>query len=100
MSWKIWYDDSTTFSSDDGSPHEAPVDGIVCISERFANGRLEVHHGHDYYRWMGDCWAMGNQASLERWLRKTDTLIKFGRYTAQAVYKKALEDASGGRVCI
>lgn len=51
--WRIWYDDGTTFTDDDGSPFEAPPLGVVCITQRtddehHSTGH-ELVHLFDYY---------------------------------------------------
>ena len=92
--WTVWYDDGATHSSADGTPESAPLDGVQAITEHFENGTSEIHEGHDYYYWTGDCWAYGNLASLERWLRRELPNLKFGRFTSNAVHLKAVEEAS------
>lgn len=93
--WKIWYDDGTKFSSNDGSPEQAPQDGIQAIVERKENGNVGVYEGHEYYWWTGDCWAHGGLNSLERWLRAICPGVKFGRFTENAIHKAIMEEIHG-----
>jgi len=48
--WRIFYDDGSTFSSDDGAPHEAPPTGFICAVGRDESGRRYIMHGWDFYR--------------------------------------------------
>ncbi len=63
--WAIWYDDDTTFSSEDGSWEDAPREGVQVVCFRhdppyrtFVTGRDEYlhpeHGGVKYGRWMDD----------------------------------------------
>ena len=93
--WKIFYDDETTFSSDDGKPEIAPLDGIVVILERYDNKTFNIIFGHEFYFWNGDCWSYGGLASLERWLRKILPLVKYGRFTKNEIYKNLFKSVYG-----
>ena len=93
MKWCIYYDDGCTFSSDDGTAEEAPVDGVQVVVEWFDNGNVKIHEGSDYYWFTGDGWAYGNVSSLDRWLRVMCPQVKFGRFTRNAVYEAAIRDA-------
>lgn len=95
MNWRIYYDDGSTFSSEDGLPEEAPLDGIQGIAQEKDNGVKEFHEGFEYYYWMDDCWAHGRINSLERWLRKVLPALKYGRFTSNKIHKKAMEDLYG-----
>ncbi len=91
--WKIWYDDGSTFSSDDGSPEEAPVDGILAILEKLTNNTILNHHGNEFYYWSGENWYAGNQASLERWMRVELPALKFGRWTKSSIWKEVIAES-------
>lgn len=95
MRWKVYYDDGTTFSSDDGSAEKAPLDGVQAVVQYHPNGRNEVLEGHDYYWWTGDCWAYGRVNDLERWLRAMCPGVKFGRFTRTAIHQRIMGDLYG-----
>ncbi len=95
--WRIYYDDGSTFSFEDGPAEDAPLDGVQVIVERFENGNVQIHEGCDYYYWTGDCWAYGAINDLERWLRGVFPKLKYGRFTRNDVHKRAVREANGGR---
>lgn len=86
--WRLYYDDGTTFSSEDGAPDEAPLDGVVGVGEEDDTGRRQTYWGADYYFWTGDGWAGGNIADLERWLRRVLPQLKYGRWAPQTLWQK------------
>lgn len=88
--WKIWYDDGTTFSSADGTPSQAPLDGIVGIVEWHDDKAQRPYWGSDFYHWTGDGWRAGNQADLERWLRGFCKEVKYGRWIPQTLWDKII----------
>lgn len=96
--WRIYYDDGTVFADTDGSPEDAPMDGVQAIVEWKANGNVLVLEGHEYYWWTGDCWAQGGLNSLERWLRAFAPGVKFGRFTRDAIHKKIMREVDASRV--
>lgn len=56
IDWRIYYADASTFSSDDGSAHEAPAFGVQAICQRDADVGLETLHAFDYYLYMDGRW--------------------------------------------
>lgn len=46
--WRIFYADGMQFSSRDGSWAEAPVYGVIVVSEEI-DGQKRLIHGHQYY---------------------------------------------------
>ncbi|MHA2066384.1 MAG: hypothetical protein ACXABY_18590 [Candidatus Thorarchaeota archaeon] len=91
MRWKIYYDDGTTFSNEEGTPESAPLDGVLCIVEK--QDQVQVYYGFDFYYWTGENWAAGYQAALERWLRGVLPDLKYGRWTRTSIYKQAMKAA-------
>tara|TARA_R110000787_G_scaffold36714_7_gene93588 strand:+ start:18895 stop:19230 length:336 start_codon:yes stop_codon:yes gene_type:complete len=47
--WRIFYDDGSTFSSLDGEPHEAPARGFICALGYDERGKRYIMHGWDHY---------------------------------------------------
>lgn len=89
MIWCVYYDDGSTFSSDDGAPEDAPLDGVLGIGQVDDDGRKNRFWGQDFYFWTGDGWAAGNQADLERWLRGTFPRLKYGRWAPNSIWRRA-----------
>lgn len=96
--WIIWYDDGSSFSSDDGAPHEAPRDGVQVITAADdACGRL-LWHSADYYCWQDGEWVMHNLIGLMDYLRQpgVEKIVLQGRGIAyqrfRSVYRAADED--------
>ena len=96
--WKIWYDDSTTFSSEDGNPEDAPMDGVQAILQWLPNGNYEIITTSDYYWWVEDRWVGSGLAGFERYLRKRDRLevvVIFGRWTSSLLFEKITKQVNG-----
>lgn len=47
--WTIIYSDGTTFSSEQGSPEEAPPFGVICIPQPDPDNGRNIMHGWDWY---------------------------------------------------
>ena len=50
--WRIYYLDGTTYSSDDGSPYDAPALGVLVIRSIKSNGEPWLVRGSDFYVWI------------------------------------------------
>lgn len=60
MKWRIYYDDGTIFSSDQGTESEAPGVGVVCIVQPEPRAGREVMQKWDWYYWhetYGEWWG-------------------------------------------
>lgn len=78
--WCIYYDDGSTFDSDDGPFENAPADGVICIVNRVAD-KIEFLAGADYYvRFAEDGSIIGTE-DIDQFVRKLGW-VKFGRYTS------------------
>lgn len=86
--WIIWYDDGSTFTSDDGSPEIAPLDGILGIREWDDEGNTARYLARDYYEWTGDGWRTGDLTDLEKWLRKDRPSLKYGRWAPHGIWQR------------
>jgi hypothetical protein len=68
--WIIWYDDGSSFSSDDGEPAAAPRDGVQVVTcADIGSGRL-IWHGSDFYCWQDDEWVPRSLLGLMDYLRE------------------------------
>ncbi len=93
--WIIYYDDGGTFSSDEGSPEEAPLDGIQVIADKL-DGQPQYLFDRDFYYWTGDMWVHGYQRDFECWVRSIAKQIKYGVVTSKENYDGILKEALGG----
>lgn len=86
MKWRIWYDDGSTFSNEDGRPQDAPGRGLICIvqvDERTGRRRLTG----DYYVWMLGRWFSVDLFGLWDYLSKQGMkVVKFGRFASYTRY--------------
>ena len=39
MTWTLWYEDGSTFTSEEGTPNDSPMWGLICIGQPGAAGR-------------------------------------------------------------
>lgn len=93
MRWKLYYDDLTTFSSEDGIWEAAPTDGVLFLNRWDADGTIETI-SHDFY--FNHDGVMQGTEHLGPLLRKLG-FIKFGRWAnterLEAVRTMANKDA-------
>ena len=91
--WRIYYDNGSTFGSDDGPWAEAPLDGVACIVRVDGEGTEFICGGDHYLRFDDD----GTIAAIdiEPFLRSLG-VVKFGRMTSnkrhEAIMRRARED--------
>lgn len=100
--WKIFYSDESTFSSEEGSPLEAPSFGILVIVQSDSGevdsvGR-EVLNRWDWYFYeptRGEWWGCDLQGLLDRLLHNLPTVaVKQGRSVHNSLYKKVVNKAT------
>ena len=96
MKWKIFYEDGTTFTDQDGTPFEAPTSGVlVVICENDEVGRVLVY-GQSYYFWWqehGQWWA-GNIIGMFDYLNRPGAKkVLFGREVPGKDWNKAIDEA-------
>jgi len=54
MQWCIYYEDGSTFSDEDGAPHESPVWGCVALAQPALDSSDKIMVNADYYLWRPD----------------------------------------------
>lgn len=93
-SWKIYYDDGSTFNNFQVSAIDAPSFGVICIV--FPDdlvGRIILHR-HDWYYWIPSegRWSGGDiHGLLDRLLHNLGTIaIKQGRSTSNATFRQIM----------
>ena len=89
MSWKIWYDDETSYASWDGLPEDAPAEGVQMIAEKRA-GRTLLHNMGEVYIWDGVGWESASEAK-ENW--PEGTVVLRGRLMDTKKFKTLREEA-------
>lgn len=62
--WKIWYEDGSAFSSDDGEPWESPPLGVVVIAQPRHDTDILIDRTHYIYREDENCWAVHDLLGL------------------------------------
>lgn len=89
MNWRIYYDDGTTFSNDDGLPEDAPGYGVLAITQ---DGEDEILASQDFYIYRSDygCWIEVKTEGLIDHIVTAAHLVravKAGRTVPKSVYK-------------
>lgn len=69
--WCVFYADGSVYSSTNGLPENAPMDGVGAISHIY-EGEKFLHNGGDYYVWNGIIWICLN---IIRDKQITDTIL-------------------------
>ena len=105
MQWKIYYHDpnaperTTTYSSDDGSPADAPEFGVICIVQPIWGGRERTQlRGGKYYAVDEEGkWVTFNEDGLQD--RKDNRIpyyhLKEGRWINDDRYGEVITKAYG-----
>lgn len=103
-SWCIYYDDGSTFSSEQGSPEDSPVAGAVLVLQPRVYGRNFVGRGEPFFLYRSDLgeWFACDLAGLLDQLSHFAPLItcvRVGRWMATdawvAVQQQADHDLRG-----
>jgi hypothetical protein len=85
MDWKIFYEDGSTFSSEDGSPTDAPALGIQVIVQNDPDSGRYNQSGSDYYVYRDGRWWGVDIFGLFDFLIHHSP-VKFGRTTDNETY--------------
>jgi len=94
--WRIYYDDGSTFSSDDGLPEDAPGYGVLAIEQDREN---TVLCSQDFYLFRNDygCWI---EVHIEGLIDHLVTsahhvrAVKAGRTVPLSVFKSVLANVA------
>lgn len=97
--WIVFYEDGSTFASDDGEPSDAPKDGVIVVSVADITTGRTLWHSADYYCWHREGeWVPHNQRGLDYYLAQEDEPgIYLAGYTIpnarwQEIYRQAVDD--------
>lgn len=94
VSWRIYYDDGTTFDSDDGPPHLAPKRGVQAIVRDDPQTGFMVLEGHDHYWWEHDQWVGGDKYGFFDYLSRSGRkVVLFGRSIRREEYERIVNEA-------
>ena len=110
--WCIFYEDGTTYSSDQGHPEDAPgSSAVVAIAQllndnyrnpsegprlrRVAGGDYDpVTEGQDFFIFREGQWFASNLVGLAWYFQEPGyKVVKMGRWVPQAVYSEVMDRA-------
>jgi hypothetical protein len=91
-SFRIYYDDGTTFDSEDGPFEDAPSDGVICIVWRHGD-ITEFLAGADYYVRFAEDGSFIATGEIGPLLRRLCPWLKFGRYTSHRNQERIMNRA-------
>lgn len=97
IDWVIYYEDGSSFTSENGEPGLAPRDGVQVVAVRDDRTDKLIWHSFDFYCWQGE-WVPRNEAGLYDYLRqpgKEKIVLQargIGYRKFVSLYEKALED--------
>lgn len=90
MEWCVYYEDESSFSSDDGAPHEAPRRGVLVVANEDAEVGKVLHHRGDFYIWNHGHWLPADRYGLDDYLLEpgAEKVVLWGRMTTRAIMHK------------
>jgi hypothetical protein len=96
MKWVVWYSDGSSFTDQDGAPHEAPRWGVLCVSAYSGDHGRMIWHGTDYYGWVGE-WVSFDSAGLLDYLGNhpgSEKVVLIGRHVPPDMFHRVYELAN------
>lgn len=108
MQWRIYYEDGSTFSDEDGTPWDAPREGVEVIQHpEGKEGKWSLMGHSDYYVWEPErCdwgWNWCNLYDLRRYLVRCKhplvlhgAMIRSSQFTE--IEKRALAELPGPKL--
>ena len=88
-SWAIFYDDGSSFSSEDGEPHAAPTEGFICAVGYDERDMRYICQGKDFYCFdlLSGCWLeLNKEGLLDRLRRNLLYAYKEGRTVSRVEF--------------
>lgn len=101
--WKIYYDSGATFTESDGTPYDAPRQGLQCVVQE-KDGDYEIIHGRDHFYWepkIGGWYSSDLFGAMDHLLRSERQCLLFGRVMEDEAYRllmKRVREEVGERV--
>lgn len=102
MSWRIFYEDGTSYGNDDGAPADAPACGVIAIGQVDDRGQEVIIGAYprecDWYWWRDDRWWGGKlDGLLDAVMNCAATHAKAGRITDNDTYSRIAAEAAEWR---
>jgi hypothetical protein len=99
--WRVYYEDGSTFSDEDGPAQDAAGLGVLCIVQWDDQlRRKEILHGDgprivDWYWWEAENWLCGDMAGLVQYLAAPGAKkILVGRNMPNAQFRAVMKQAA------
>jgi len=95
--WRIYYDDGTTFDSNDGLPHEAPPRGFILVVGYDETNTRYIMQGWDHYcfdKESDQWWGMDVHGLIDRLCLNKIYAYKLGRTVRKTVWQELLKAAN------
>lgn len=94
MRWRVYCDNGTTFSDEDGLPSDAPRRGVIVIVEKAWIVGRSTWKDCDYYWWADEGWCGGDMAGLLDYLGRVGlATVLQGRTIPDAQYREIVAQA-------
>ena len=92
IQWRIYYDDFSTFDSNNGEPEDAPAWGVICINQPDPKTNVMRMHRWDYYYWhrkYGQWWGSNLIGMVDQFATypRDVVALKVGRNADNAVFQ-------------
>ena len=94
--WRIFYDDGSTFDSNQGSPEQAPALGFICAVGYDESGARYIMHGWDHYCWdqeTSQWWGCDLPGLFDRLIRNKVYAYKMGRTVTKKRFRELMHQA-------
>ena len=89
MLWRIYYDDGSTYSDEDGPFDAAPIEGVLAVVEKRGE-RVSIHQGGDYYFRLDEDGTIVSTDDAATLIRRLGW-VKCGRWTTAAKMERLHE---------
>lgn len=94
--WRIYYDNGSTFDSNEGSPEEAPAYGFICAIGYDEGGNRYIMHGWDNYCYdkeTNQWWGMDYLGLIDRLTMNKVYAYKVGRTVTKTMFREIMHKA-------
>ena len=94
--WRIYYDDGSTFDSNQGGPQDAPSLGFICAVGYDEGGQRYIMHGWDHYCWDVETeqwWGMDYVGLFDRLVHNKVFAYKMGRTVTKTLFRELMHKA-------
>lgn len=98
MDWIIYYEDGTSFTSEQGNPEDAPRLGVLVVANKDVEVGKVLHHRADFYIWREE-WLPADKFGIMDYLLMPGSykVVLWGRMTTRlnmtTIYSKAFLDS-------